>query len=156
RRVVTVWPLSDYASEAQYLVGRCYEAKHQDEKAFKEYQKVISKYPKSPQFDDVMKRQSAIADRFLGGQWFKLWGYITFVPSMDKTANLYEAIVKNGPYYETGPPAQLNIGTAREKQKDYPKAVQAYQAAADRYQDRPAVAADALFRAGLAYSKQAK
>src|SRR6266446_6562015 len=38
RRVVRVWPLSDYAPQAQYLVGRCYEAKGKDEKAFQEYQ----------------------------------------------------------------------------------------------------------------------
>src|SRR5690242_17878280 len=25
RRVVRVWPLSDYAPQAQYLIGRCYE-----------------------------------------------------------------------------------------------------------------------------------
>src|SRR5206468_8503858 len=37
RRVVRVWPLSDYAPRAQYLVGRCYEATGKDEKAFKEY-----------------------------------------------------------------------------------------------------------------------
>src|SRR6266571_1363266 len=44
RRVVRVWPLSDYAPQAQYLVGRCYEATGQDERAFREYQKVIEKY----------------------------------------------------------------------------------------------------------------
>src|SRR5215831_21420974 len=43
RRVVRVWPLSDYAPPAQYLVGRCYEATGKDEQAFKEYQKVIEK-----------------------------------------------------------------------------------------------------------------
>src|SRR3981189_780024 len=41
RRVVRVWPLSDYAPQAQHLVGRCYEANGQDEKAFQEYQKVV-------------------------------------------------------------------------------------------------------------------
>src|SRR3974377_846140 len=44
RRVVKQWPLSDYAPQAQYLVGRCYEEKRQDERAFKEYQKLVEKY----------------------------------------------------------------------------------------------------------------
>src|SRR6059036_685997 len=39
RRVVTTWPLSDYAPQAQYLLARSYEAKGQDERAFKAYQK---------------------------------------------------------------------------------------------------------------------
>src|SRR5258707_3466034 len=28
RRVVNVWPFSDYAPQAQYLLARCYEAEH--------------------------------------------------------------------------------------------------------------------------------
>src|SRR5215467_13470930 len=41
RRVVKVWPLSDYGPQAQYLVGRCYEARGNEERAFKEYQVVL-------------------------------------------------------------------------------------------------------------------
>src|SRR3954470_15374794 len=89
-RTVRVWPFSDYAPEAQYLVGRCYEEKKQDEKAFKEYQKLLEKYPKSANYEEVLKREYIIANRYLAGQWFKLWGYIPFFPSMDKTAGMYE------------------------------------------------------------------
>src|SRR3954469_8448641 len=32
RRVARVWPLSDYAPQAQYLAGRCLEEKGDDEK----------------------------------------------------------------------------------------------------------------------------
>ena len=133
RRVVKVWPLSDYAPRAQYLVGRSYEAKGKDEKAFAEYQKVVEKYPKSENVKDVLQRQYAIAMRFLDGQWFKLWGFIPAFPSMDRTAGMFEKIVKNGPYSEVAPQAQLRIGAAREKQKHYPEAVTAYERAADRY-----------------------
>jgi outer membrane protein assembly factor BamD (BamD/ComL family) len=50
----------------------------------------------------------------------------------------------------------MNVGAAREKQKDYPKAVRAYNSAADKYSDRDAVASDALYKAGMAWFKQAK
>lgn len=156
QRVVKIWPLSDYAGSAQYLVGRVYEARKMDERAFKEYQKAITKYPKITNFEEVLQRQYDIAGRFLAGQWFKLWGYIPFFPSMDKTAGLLEQIAKNGPYSDLGPKAQMSIGTAREKQQNYPLAVKAYQKAADRYYDRPAVAADALYKTGIAWNKQAK
>ena len=155
RRVVTVFPLSDSAPEAQYLVGRCYEAQHYDEKAFAEYQKVMEKYPKSEKVKEVLQRQYEIALRFLHGQWFKLWGYIPMFPSMDRTAEMFEKIVKGGPYSEVAPHAQLRIGAAREKQRHYPEAVKAYERAADRYDDRPVIAADAYYRAGLSYKKQA-
>lgn len=156
QRTVASWPLSDYAPQAQYLVGRCYEAQGKDELAFKRYQTLLEKYPKIPSYEDVLQRQFEIANRFLGGQWFRLWTYIPLPPSMDKTANMYEKIVKNGPYSEVGPQAQMNIGEAREKQEDYPEAVRAYERAADRYADRKQVASDATYKAGLAYLKEAK
>ena len=70
--------------------------------------------------------------------------------------------MKNGPYSDIAPYAQLRIGTAYEKEKvlwlkspDYSSAVKAYEIAADRYHDRPVVAAEALYRAAHAYDKQA-
>lgn len=154
-RILRVWPLSDYASRAEYLVGRCLEAEHKDEAAFNAYQRIIEKYPKSGQFDEVLLRQYEIANRFLGGEWFRLWGLIPLYPSMDQTAKLYSEIVTNGPYNDVAPHAQMNIGTAREKQHDYAQAVKAYETAADRYHDRPDIASDAMFRTGLAWEKQA-
>jgi outer membrane protein assembly factor BamD len=156
RRVVRVWPLSDYAPQAQYLAGRCSEARGFDERAFKEYQKVLEQYPRFVNCEEVLQRQYEIANRFLAGEWFRLWNYLPFFPSMERTADLYEKIVKNGPYSDVAPQAQMKIGAAREKQSNYPEAVKAYELAADRYHDRPQVAADALFRAGLAYTKQAQ
>src|SRR5690242_118803 len=107
RRLVQVWPLSDYSPKAQYLVGRCYEARHNDQRAFDEYQKILQKYPKCDNIQDVLQRQYEIAGRFLAGQWFKLWGYIPFFPSMERTAGMYEKIVKSGPYSDVAPYAQL-------------------------------------------------
>jgi len=171
-RVIQIWPLSDYAPQAQYLVGRCYEARRMDEKAFnayqallenKQYEKVFAAYQAMPDksvkiatVDEVQQRQFAIALRFLHGQWFKVFGYIPFFPSMDKTADMFDKIVRYGPYGELGPPSQMNIGAAREKEKDYPLAVKAYERAADRYADQPKVAANAQFKEAMAYNKQAR
>jgi len=154
-RVLRVWPLSDYAPRASYLVGRCLETAHKDEAAFNAYQKIIGKYPRSGEYTEVLWRQYEIANRFLGGEWFRLWNTIPIYSSMDETAKLYEKIVGNGPYSEVAPHAQLRIGAAREKQKNYSAAVKAYETAADRYHDQPEIAADALYRAGLAWQKQA-
>ena len=155
RRVVKVWPLSDYAPQAQYIVGRSYEEDHNDEKAFKEYQTLIEKYPKAVHYDEVLQRQYDIACRFLGGQFFRLWGYIPLYRSMEKTADLFEKVVKNGPYSSVAPLAQMKIGEAREKQRNPQEAVKAYERAADRYNDRPQIAADALFKQASAYHRQA-
>ncbi|MCL5098392.1 MAG: tetratricopeptide repeat protein [Candidatus Omnitrophica bacterium] len=155
RHVIKRWPYSDFAPQAQYLVGRCYEARRMDEKAFKEYQKLVEKYPKIDNYQEVLHRQFAIANRFLAGQWFKLWGYIPIFPSMDKTADMYAKLIKNGPYSDVAAQAQMNIGAAREKQKEWSKAVQAYEKAADRYHDQKNVASDALYKAATTYQKEA-
>ena len=156
RRVVRVWPLSDYAPQAQYLVGRCFEVHGNDEKAFKEYQKLLEKHPKMLNYEEVLRRQFHIAEKYLAGKWFRLWGVIPFFPSMERTSDMFDKVVKNGPYSDIAPHAQLRVGVAREKQHNYSMAVKAYELAADRYHDRPNIAADALFRAGLAYNKQAQ
>jgi len=163
KRTVSTWPLSDYAPRAQYLLGRTYQAKGEDERAFNAYQKLIEKYPKSVNYDEVLTRQFEIANKYLAGKWFKLWGVIPFFSSMDKTVAMYQKIVKDGPYSDVAPQAQMNIGAAREKQVSFfnrvdpfQLAVQAYETAADRYRDDRKVASDAQFKAGMAYYKQAQ
>jgi outer membrane protein assembly factor BamD len=159
-RVVLQWPASDFAPQAQYLMARCYEADGEPEKAFKQYQKLLQKHPKFGTFAEIRERQFRIANLYLAGKWFKLWGYIPY-RSMDRTAGMYAEIVKTGPYSDVAPQAQLNIGTAREQKKilmfkspDYPAAIKAYDVAADRYYDQPKIAAEAIFRAGLAYKQE--
>ena len=155
-RVLKVWPLSDYAPRAEYLLGRCLEVRGRDEAAFDAYQNIVKKYPRTDKYEDVLWRQYEIANRFLGGEFFRIfWGYLPLYPSMDETAKMYGKIVDSGPYSSVAPLAQLNIGKAREKQKDYEAAVKAYEAAADRYHDQPTIAADAMYRAAFSYNKQA-
>jgi outer membrane protein assembly factor BamD len=155
RSVTHRWPLSDYAPQAQYLVGRCYEAKGRADKAFKEYQLLLEKHPKFAKFQEVLHRQYGIANLYLAGKWFRLWTYIPLPPSAGRTALMYEKIVKSGPYSDVAPEAQLKLGAARVKQKDFSAAAKAFELAADRYHDRPKIAAEALFQEGRAYNRQA-
>ena len=101
-RIIRVWPLSDYAPRAEYLIGRCLEVKGKDEAAFNAYEAIIKKYPHSDSYEDVLWRQYEIANRFLGGEWFRLWGTIPLYPSMDETAKLFSTIVTNGPLQRRG------------------------------------------------------
>jgi outer membrane assembly lipoprotein YfiO len=154
RHVVKGWPLSDYSPQAQELLARSYDALGNGERAFKEYQKLLDLYSMRADYNAVARQQFNIANQYLGGKWFKLWGLIPYPPPKDKVAGMYKQVVENGPYSEVGPEAQMKIGETREQQKRFPDAVAAYETAADRYFDRPDVAADALFRAGLAYNRQ--
>src|ERR1051325_8606575 len=119
------WEVSDYAPQAQYLVGRCYEAQGQDERAFKEYQKLLEKQPKIADYQEILQRQFQIANRYLAGKWFRVLHYVPLYPSMDRTAEMYAKIVRTGPYSEVAPQAQLKVGMAREKQKNFSLAAKA-------------------------------
>ncbi len=156
RRVAKRWPLSDFTAEARYLLGRAHEKQGNDYRAFKDYQELLSKHPNFDNYSQVLKRQFEIANRYLQGKRFKLWGLMRLYQSMDKTVEMYEKIIKNGPYSEIAAKAQLKIGQAREEKGEWDKAVKAYERAADRYHDRGEIASDALFKAGLAYQKQAR
>ncbi len=156
KETVKKWPLSDYAPKAQFLVGRSLEEQKKDEEAFKAYQTLLEKYPKVENYQEVLKRQFEISNRYLGGQWFKLWGVVPFFPSMEKTSKMYEKVIKNGPYSDVAPLAQMSIGTAQEKRGEFTDAVKAYEKAADKYHDQKALAADALFKAGQTHLKQAR
>jgi outer membrane protein assembly factor BamD len=155
-RILKVWPQSDYAPRAEYLIGRCLEANGRDEAAFSHYQELLKKYPRSENYNEILWRQFQIANRFYGGEFFRIfWGYLPLYRSMDETAKLYGKIVANGPYSDVAPHAQLKMGAAREKEKDYEDAVKAYETAADRYNGQPDIAADAMYRLGVTYEKQA-
>ncbi len=156
RHAVKKWPLSDYAPKAQFLVGRSLEEQKKDEDAFKAYQTLLEKYPKVENYEEVLKRQFEISNRYLGGQRFKLWGVVPTFPSMEKTSAMYEKVIKNGPYSVVAPQAQMSIGTAQEKRGEFTDAVRAYEKAADKYHDQKNLAADALFKAGQTHLKQAK
>lgn len=163
RRTVRVWPLSDYAPQAQYILARAYEERGNEERAFREYQTLLQQYPKVDIYQDVLEQQYEIANQFLDGKRFRLWGTVPLFRSMDKTAGLYEQIIQNGPYSDVAPQAQLNIGTAREKQTSFfnkvdpfRQALQAYLRAADRYFDDREIASEAVFRAANAYFQQAR
>lgn len=166
RRIVHEWPLSDYAPQAQLLLAESFEKRGNDERAFKEYQNLLTLYPQNVDYEDIQRRQIAIADRFLNGQRFKLWGRVPLFRSMRKTAALYQDVVSLGPYSNEAPEAQMKIGLAWEKHaqgfhfseserhKTYGRAVQAYKTASERYKEKEEIASNAIFAAGMAYQNQ--
>lgn len=156
KRLIRQWPFSDYAPNAQYLAGLCYEGMSKDEKAFNEYQKLLEDYPTSDRYQECLNRQFEITTRFLNGKRFRIWGLIPLYRSMSKTSEMYEGLIKNGPFSDVAPKAQMNIGQAMENQKEFTKAVKAYETAADKYNKDPEVVADALFKAGLALMQEAQ
>lgn len=148
RGLVKTWPLSPNAPEAQYRYAMCQSKLYQFAGAFKEFQRCLDKYPDTTHFDDILKNQYEIACLFLAGERQKLW-VIPTLPSMDKAVEMFEQVIKNGPYSKYAAMCQLKIGFAREKQHKWADAVKAYQELIRKY-PRSDLADDAQFQIGYA------
>ena len=153
RRLLTRWPTSSAAQEARLGVAESLTSLGYLYKGFKEYQNLLEKNPSSPYFETVLERQYDIGVRFLHGEKHRIWRLQIF-SGLDKAVEIFETVVRNGPYSKVGPKAQFHIGLVYEKQKDYISAVHAYEKVLERYSRLP-IAEDAQFQVGWAYRMEA-
>ncbi|HUI07596.1 MAG TPA: outer membrane protein assembly factor BamD [Verrucomicrobiae bacterium] len=154
RRVIHRWPQSSSTQDARLGLAECLAGIGYYYQAFKEYQQLIEKHPNTPHFDTVLQRQFEIGNLFLGGERQKAWG-VRWFPSTDRAVEVFETVVKNGPYSKVAVAAQFRIGLAYEKQKDYLAAVHAYEKLLERYPKDPQAEA-AQFQIGCAYKTESQ
>lgn len=154
RRLISRWPTSFAVEEARFGMAESLSALGYHWKAFKEYQALIEKHPNSDNFETALQRQFEIGNLFYAGERHKAWG-IRWFPSLDKALDIYQQVVKNGPYSPVGAQAQFRIGLTYEKQKEYISAVRAYERLIERYPRNP-LAETAQFQIGYAYQQEAK
>lgn len=151
KTIIRRWPLSFSSPEAQFKIGWCQEKKGDFWAAYKSYQRMLEKYPASAFFDQAIEREFAIGNLYLSGEPQRLWK-IPVGPSMDKTVEIFEAVIKNAPYGSYAPQAQFKIGLAREKQKKYDEAIKAYNVILDKYPGND-IADDAQYQIGYAWMR---
>jgi outer membrane protein assembly factor BamD len=154
RRVITRWPTSFASQDARLGLAECLVEIDYLYKGFREYQNLIEKHPGSPHFETVLERQYEIGVRFLTGAKHRIWRFRVF-NGLDKSVEVFEKVVKNGPYSKVGPKAQFGIGQAYERQKDNISAVRAYEKVLERYPKLP-IAEEAQFQIGAAYQAEAQ
>jgi outer membrane protein assembly factor BamD len=143
------WPLSFFAPEAQFRTGKIMEDSGDFYNAFQAFQKMVTKYPSSNFFEEALEEQYRIANLYLAGEPQRIWK-IPIGPSMDRTVEMYERIIKNAPYGTYAPQSEFKIGLARENQRKFTDAVDAYQKVLDNYPTSP-VASSAQYQIGYAW-----
>lgn len=149
RTIIRRWPLSSAAGEAQFKMGLMQERMGEFWPAYKSYQDVVKKYAGSQYFDLAIERQYSIGNLYLAGEPQRIWK-IPLFPSMDKTAEIFEAVIKNAPYGKYAPASQFKIGLAQENQKKWAQAIAAYNKLLDRY-PKSDYADDAQYQIGYAW-----
>lgn len=145
------WPLSFFAPEAQFRIGKIMEDEADFYNAFQAFQKMVQKYPSSTYFEEALGEEYRIANLYLAGEPQRIWK-IPVGPSMEKTVEMYNRIIKNAPYGTYSPDCQFKIGLANEKQRKYTDAVDAYQKVLDNYPGSP-IASNAQYQIGYAWMR---
>jgi len=142
------------APKAQRKVGLLLEKHGDNDRAYDAYSYYLTKYPQGEDFDAVVDSMFKIAKSFLEGEKRRLFG-VRVAPSMIRAQAMFEGIVKNAPFSKLAALAQFNVGQALEKQGEYPKAIEAYQATYTKYPN-DAIAADALYQVGYVLATEAR
>lgn len=121
RKLIKHYPKSRFAPTSQYYVGRCYEEMGYYYEAFRDYQKVIDKYPYTEKVEEIIERQFKLGNLFYSGQKDKLLG-IAIIPSIDRAIEVYEKVVSNAPYGPYADKAQYQLALTYRKLGDYTQA----------------------------------
>ena len=149
RRFLKSNPASPLAVKAQLRIAELYYNDGNMSKAFDAYQKLITQYPDTPDFEKAITRQVLIANEYLGGRRTKLLG-LEIMSGTDRAEEMYTAILKNAPYSKNAPVAQFNLGITYERQEKTKEAAAAYQKVLDKY-PTSSLADDALYQIGYIY-----
>ncbi len=153
KELVRRWPLSVSAAEAQFNLGKLAEKKGDFWGAYLAYQKMIQKYPASAFFEKALEREYEIGNLYLAGEPQRIWK-IPVGPSMEKTVEIYQSIIKNAPYGKYAAQSQFKIGLANENEKKYADAVKAYNLLIDKYPNSEMIES-AQYQIGYAWMKAA-
>lgn len=100
KEIVRYHALAPNAAEARYLLGRSYEASKDYRDAFKEYSKLIDRYPQSDLYADALNRQLSMAMDGASGkmQVPVFWGAWEVNMESSVVVNWLREIVQKAPY----------------------------------------------------------
>lgn len=148
------YPKDALAGGSAYRRAQLQEQIHDYLKAAETYRLVVEKYPRFEHFDDAIESQFRIGELYVNGKKVKFLG-MSVLNALDRSVEIFAAIVRTAPYGRYTARAQFDIGLAREKQGNNDAAIQAYQAVVDKFPNDP-VAADAQYQIGYIWFHAAR
>lgn len=154
------FPGSEETSEAQFMIGDCYEKLGAPYKACQSYQEVIENYPSTNRFKEIAQRQKKIADYFYTRQAAdesitdKARELFT-MSKCEKAAEIYRMVIKNYPYYENADEAQYRIGDCYKQMKKYETARAEFDKLSSQYPDSSLID-DAEYQKAVCWAKESE
>jgi outer membrane protein assembly factor BamD len=102
------YPNSVFAAEALYHTGGIYQKQHKYYKAFDAYQLLVSRYPSSEKFTQVIGEQYRIASLLFEGKRNYIFTWLPGFRNKEKAIAYFEIIVQTAPYSDYAPLALMN------------------------------------------------
>src|SRR3954471_24956436 len=120
------YPNSIYAPEALYRSARLRLSRKEYTKAFEDFQQVLSRYPNTRRFNEIVGEQYRIASALLdGARGRMMWGLLPGFKQRDKAIEYFETILANAPYSDYAPLALMNIARGHTYLKQTEDAIDA-------------------------------
>ncbi len=119
------YPNSVYAAEALFRTGLIRQKRHQFHKAFLSYQTLVTLYPSSEKFNQVIGEQYRIASDLSEGKRNK---FVTWLPGFrnrERAVEYFETIVMTAPYSDYAPLALMNAARGYKRMNEVPAAIDA-------------------------------
>ncbi|MFC1646101.1 outer membrane protein assembly factor BamD [Candidatus Omnitrophota bacterium] len=132
KKVLSHFPESFQAAEAQFYIGECLEKMGKLYNAYLAYQKVIDKYPFSEKMNDVLERELKIADA-IAEEEMKVLGLS--IPQYHHAITIYRRIIENYPYGEIAPISQYKIGLVLKSAGSFDEAKAEFEKVISSYPD---------------------
>ncbi len=142
--LIRAWPTAPQAAEAQLGLAQMLETHQAYEKAFDEYQYLLTFYAGHCPYNEILERQFRIANHLLHDNR-SMFGLA--LSGTGPIRERFEQIVRNAPRSALAPEAMLIIGSIRVSDKEYEEAIAVYDGLRNRFPDSPQ-AVSAVFLAG--------
>ncbi len=147
------YPNSIYAPEALYRAAHLYLKQHNYNKAFDSFQQILSRYPNTRRFNEIVGEQYRIASALLDGARGRMfWGLLPGFQQREKSIGYFETIVANAPYSDYAPLALMNVARGYTYLKETEAAIDALDRMINSY-PQSILAPDAYLKLAQTHAK---
>lgn len=148
--LIREWPTSKEAAQAQLALAQYYEASKDYERAFQEYQYLLTFYAGFCPYNEILDRQYKLAN-VLRSDNRSMFGWLLNEPESNRIR--YEQIVRNAPRAPLAPTCMLIAGDIRREEKEIEEAIKIYDGLLNRYPRSSEAEVAAFFSAGCRYKR---
>lgn len=137
KEIVRFHSLAPNAAEARYLLGQSYEATQDYRDAFKEYSKLITRYPQSPLYADALNHQLTMAMNAASGKMSVpvFWGAWNTRMESGVVVSWLREIIEKAPYNDMAATASSILAKFLVEQNRPEEARMEYSKLVERYPD---------------------